>query len=89
MYPFQNGSFRSGILNKSTESGYLARIKGGNIVPGWLWIVFFSLFAIMTLKYKKYRTALKRKENKKSKWKLLTLTNVILIYNIIAYNLHY
>ena len=60
MCPFQNSSFTSAILNKSTESGkftcddlcgekesywarviwwYFARIKCGNIVPGWLWIV--------------------------------------------------
>ena len=60
MCPFQNGSFTSGILNKSTESAkftcddlcgeiesywervmwwYFARIKCGNIVSGWLWIV--------------------------------------------------
>ena len=58
--PFQNRSFTSGILNKSTVSAkftcddlcgesesywervmwwYFARIKCGNIVSGWLWIV--------------------------------------------------
>ena len=45
----------------------------------------------MTLKNKKkkYRNTLKGKRTKKSKWKLLTSTYVILIYNVIAYNLHY
>ena len=44
----------------------------------------------MTLKYKKNTEHTKReREQKKSKWKLLTSTYVILIYNIIAYNLHY
>ena len=96
MCPFQNGSFTSGILNKSTELGEsesnLIIFDPYLSVETFCWFVvdsFFSLFAIMTPKYKKYRNALERKGNKKSKWKLLTSTYVILIYNIIACNLHY
>ena len=43
----------------------------------------FFLFAIVTLKYKKYRNTLKGKENKKSKQKLLASTCVILHFQFL------